>query len=469
MALPRLGDGRTPQVPARAADRILLTIGSPRARSLAAVLFFAGACALAALLVSGHRRGVGASPVWPAALIAVVVVVARGIHLGRPLTAGHAGTASLLALGAVAAYLLGQPLPSGAVAIAAAAALVWPMPSRPDSTAVPDVWRLVCQTHGDPLAPFAMNHQKSYFFNDDASAAVAYRARLGLAVVSGDPVGHPAVFAALVDGFAAMCRSRGWRVVVLGCSEDRVGLWRQARVIRPGLHAVPIGCDVEVDVQQFGMSGRRFRNLRQAVARTHNRGITTELADEQNLDPSLAAELADVLHASHHSARHERGFSMILDSALEGRYPGVLLMIGRDSTGAVQGFHRYLVAGDGTDVTLDVPWRRPNAPNGLDERLAVDMINWCKASGTQRLSLAFAAFPDLFDNPNRTSVEAFYYSLITLGGPLIRLEPLYRYLSKFHALGGKRYVLLAFRHIPLALIVLLSLEFLPRRRTLLPR
>ncbi len=430
------------------------------------MVFFASLCALAALLVHDHDR-IGAAPAgWSVAVSAAVVVIARGIHLGRPVTLAHAATAVLAALGMAGAHLLGRPNLGGAMAVAAAAALVWPMPSRPDCAAVPDIWRLICRTHGDPLAPFAMNHQKSYFFNAERSAALAYRARLGLAVVSGDPVGHPAAFADLVDGFAAMCRNRGWRVVILGCSDGRIGLWRAAGSIHPSLHAVPIGCDVEVDVPHFTLTGRRFRNLRQAVARTHNRGVTTELADEHDLDSAVARELADVLHASHHSARHERGFSMILDSALEGRYPGVVLMIGRDTTGQVQGFHRYLVAGAGSDVTLDVPWRRPDAPNGLDERLAVDMINWCKASGVQRLSLAFAAFPDLFDNPNRTPVEAFYYRLITLGGPLIKLEPLYRYLSKFHALGNKRYVLVALRHIPLALIVLLSLEFLPRRRAL---
>jgi lysylphosphatidylglycerol synthetase-like protein (DUF2156 family) len=254
--------------------------------------------------------------------------------------------------------------------------------------------------------------------------------------------------------------------VVLGCSGDRIALWRRANVLSESIRAVPIGCDVEVDVPRFAMDGRRFRNLRQAVSRTHNRGITTQLIGEQELGAALTTELAEVLYSSHHGARLERGFSMILDGAVEGRYPGVVLAIGRDAGGAVQGFHRYLVAGDGSDVTLDVPWRRPGAPNGLDERLTVDMIEWCKTAGTQRLSLAFAAFPDLFDNSEKSRLEAFYYRVITLGGPLIRLESLYRYLQKFHALGMRRYVLVSLRHIPLALIVLLTLEFLPRRRTL---
>lgn len=66
-------------------------------------------------------------------------------------------------------------------------------------------------------------------------------------------------------------------------------------------------------------------------------------------------------------------------------------------------------------MTLDVPWRRPGAPNGIDERLSVDMINDCREQGGQRLSLAFAAFPELFDNKTRGLIESTYYMLVHLG------------------------------------------------------
>jgi lysylphosphatidylglycerol synthetase-like protein (DUF2156 family) len=56
--------------------------------------------------------------------------------------------------------------------------------------------------------------------------------------------------------------------------------------------------------------------------------------------------------------------------------------------------------------------------------------------------------------------------LIHLGDSFIALESLYRYLRKFHALGDPRYALVSMRHVPAALVVLLSLEFQPRRRQL---
>ena len=116
----------------------------------------------------------------------------------------------------------------------------------------------------------------------------------------------------------------------------------------------------------------------QAVQRTHNAGITTEVVAEQDLDDTERAELAEVLYSSHRKARTERGFSMILDGALEGRYPGVQIIVARDRDGRIQGFQRYAIAGGGNDVSLDVPWRRPGAPNGSTTTLSVDMVAWSK-------------------------------------------------------------------------------------------
>jgi len=202
------------------------------------------------------------------------------------------------------------------------------------------------------------------------------------------------------------------------------------------------------------------------VQRTHNSGVTTEVVDEQDLDGALADELTEVLYTAHGGTRSERGFCMNLDGALEGRYPGIKLAVARDRNGRVVAFHRYATAGAGSEITLDVPYRRPDAPNGIDERLSVDMIAEAKTLHALRLSLAFAAFPEIFDATHRGRLQRVAYRLIHLLDPLIRLESLYHYLGKFHSLDERRYVVLSAYHIPTALMVLLSLEFTPRSRHL---
>ncbi|OBB01708.1 hypothetical protein A5662_13205 [Mycobacteriaceae bacterium 1482268.1] len=441
----------------RARERVVVHVDSPAARWISALAVLS----LSAWLFLLHKDFA-----WSLTILTAVILIARGIFLGRPVTAGHATAALAVCLAGIAAVFLAFDLLGNLLLVSSAIVLMAPTSARPNPADWPRIFALVNATVNDPLAPFAMQASKCYHFSDDGAAAIAYRTRMGFAVVSGDPIGDDNRFPVLVADFAAMCHARGWRIVVLGCSQRRVNLWSEAAVFGRKLTAVPIGRDVVIDVATFDMVGRKYRNLRQAVQRTKNFGVTTELVDEQDLDGGLLAELTEVILESPSGARTERGFSMSLDGTLEGRYPGVWLIIARDKTGRVQGFHRYATAGGGSEVTLDVPWRRRGAPNGIDERLSVDMIAIAKEQGAQRLSLAFAAFPEIFTDKHRNLPRSLVFTAVHLGDPLIALESLYRYLRKFHALGDQRYVMATLTQVVPLLIVLLSLEFMPRRRHL---
>jgi lysylphosphatidylglycerol synthetase-like protein (DUF2156 family) len=403
---------------------------------------------------------------WSLAVLAAVALIARGIFLGRPVTALHALVAALSVLSGLASHVLGFDLLGHVLIAGSGMVLMWPTPSHPHPGDVSRAWALIEATSNDPLAPFTMQAGKCYHFDPTGAAALAYRTRLGFAVVGGDPIGDEAEFPALVADFAATCHAHGWRIAVVGCSERRLALWSDPAVLGQTLRAVPFGRDVVVEVMGFDTVGREFRNLRQAVQRTHNHGITTEIVAEQGLDDRLLAELLDVVRASPSGAHTDRGFYMNLDGVLEGRYPGMWLVIARDAAGRVQGFHRYATAGAGSDITLDVPWRRRGAPNGIDERLSVDMITAAKEAGAQRVSLSFAAFPELFDGDDHGWVRWVCCRTIHLLDPMIALESLYRYVRKFHALGTRRYALISLNQLIPLLWVLLSLEFMPRRRHL---
>ena len=453
---------------ARGREQVLVRGDVPAGRFIGVLMLL---CALGSFVVlavsehAGYDWHAGGRFGWSMGALVAVALIARGIFVGRPVTTGHAVTAAAAVSAGLCAHLLlfgglGNMLIAGS-----GLALMWPTAAPPQPELLAQVWPLVNATRGDALAPFAMHSSKSYYFNSEKTAAIAYRTRLGFAVVSGDPIGDITQFGPLVMGFIRMCGDRGWRIIVLAGAQRHLGLWCHEAIGVPTL-AVPIGRDVVVDVRHFTLAGRRYRNLRQAVQRTHNCGVTTEVVDEQNLDGGLAAELTEVLCTARKGARTERGFCMNLDGALEGRVPGVKLAIARDRRGRVVAFHRYATAGAGSEITLDVPYRCPDAPNGVDERLSVDMITEAKTHDALWLSLAFAAFPEIFDATHRGRLQRVAYRLIHLLDPLIRLESLYHYLGKFHSLGERRYVVLCAHHIPAALVVLLSLEFMPRPRRL---
>jgi lysylphosphatidylglycerol synthetase-like protein (DUF2156 family) len=111
-----------------------------------------------------------------------------------------------------------------------------------------------------------------------------------------------------------------------------------------------------------------------------------------------------------------------------------------------------------------VPWRRKDAPNGLDERMIVDLIGYGRERGVRRISLAFAAFPELYSDKHRSRVKQVLYVLARALDPMIRLESLYRFLRKFNALDDQRFVLLRWREVLFSGPALFTLEFVPHRR-----
>jgi lysylphosphatidylglycerol synthetase-like protein (DUF2156 family) len=442
-------------------------VNSQAARWLGVAAVFAALCWLMSIIVRAYApAGWHATDrlEWSLTVLAAVALIVRGLFLRRPVTARHAAVAAIVLFAGIGARVLSFDLLGSALIAGSGLALMWPITARRRTGDLSRVWELINATNGDPLAPFAMQAGKCYLFSADCRAALAYRTRIGYAIVSGDPVGDEAQFPQLVADFVAHCHDHGWRIVVLGCSERRLPLWSGQKVLGTPLRPIPIGRDVVIDVADFTMAGRKFRNLRQAVQRTHNSGITTEIIAEQDLDDLQVAELAEVLRASPSGAHTDRGFCMSLDGALEGRFPGIQLIVARDKSGRAQGFHRYATAGGGSEITLEVPWRRRGAPNGIDERLSVDMITAAKDAGAQRVSLSFAAFPELFDEQDRGRMQAIFYWLIHRLDPLIALESLYRYLCKFHAVGERRYALLSLTQLVPLTYVLMSLEFMPRRR-----
>ena len=113
------------------------------------------------------------------------------------------------------------------------------------------------------------------------SAFLAYRVVAGVAIVSGDPIGDPGRFDALVDAFLAHALERGWRVAILGVSERWLPLYE-----RHGLRALYHGDEAIVDTATFSLEGRPIRKVRQSVHRLEREGYTARVLGRR---PSTAA------------------------------------------------------------------------------------------------------------------------------------------------------------------------------------
>ncbi|HEY2697980.1 MAG TPA: phosphatidylglycerol lysyltransferase domain-containing protein [Pseudonocardiaceae bacterium] len=322
---------------------------------------------------------------------------------------------------------------------------------------------LVRRPGADTLAPFALRSDKSYLFSADGTAAIGYRVLLGVAVVGGDPIGDPRGYDDVIARFMALCRRNGWRPAVLGARAELDPLWRAQH-----LTGLQVGEEVMLDVPAFGLATRKMRNVRQAVGRTHNAGITTRVVRAGELEPELFAEMSEVSNAWLGKAR-ERGFSMVMDGLFDAGNPDSVFVLAFDADRHVVGFQRYLPAGfgygptpaPGAALSLDVMRRERGRFNGLNERMIVDLVDYAKQHGIGTVSLNFAAFRALLDRgAQRGPVQQLGYRTLHLLDPFIQVESLYLFNAKFRpGYLGRRVAFGSWFALPVVLLALLGLEF----------
>jgi lysyl-tRNA synthetase, class II len=241
----------------------------------------------------------------------------------------------------------------------------------------------------DTLAPFVLRGDKSYFFNTEETAFVAYKVVGGVAIVSGDPIGPPNRFEELVGAFLQFARARGWRVAILGASEHALDLYREH-----GLHALYHGDEAIVETSAFSLEGRAIRKVRQSVHRLERAGFTAAALPPSAISATEREELERLLRAWR-GTQPERGFVMALDTLFRLDDEHALFVVGRAPDGSVAGFLHFAVCRRGSALSLSSMPRLRTTPNGFNEWLVCLAIEWAREHGFAQVSLNFAPFAAL--------------------------------------------------------------------------
>jgi lysyl-tRNA synthetase, class II len=361
----------------------------------------------------------------------------------RPLL-GLGGALVAIAAIAVSEELRGADLPHRAadaltgigIALGVAALYFW---LRPFGQAVAQTVgerraaRALVDTYGsDSLAFFALRRDKSYLFSPSRRAFLAYRVVAGTALVSGDPVGADEEIDALLGELRRVVRARGWRLAVVGASEEHLDRYRAL-----GLKPVAMGDEAVLRPAEFSLEGRAIRKVRQSVSRLGKAGYSFSVVPADEVAPELQAELEDV-SAAWRGGQAERGFSMAID---ELNVPGTVLALAETRDGQVGGFLHLAPSPAGGGWSLSTMRRRPDAPNGLTEFLVVEALEWARDTGASELSLNFCALTD-FLAPERvtTPLRRLVRRGLLLADNVFQLERLYAFNRKFFPEWRRRYI-----------------------------
>jgi lysyl-tRNA synthetase, class II len=287
----------------------------------------------------------------------------------------------------------------------------------------------------DTLAPFVLRADKSYFFNADETAFLAYRVVGGVAIVSGDPIGPRDRLDDVVARFVDHAHARDWRVAILGASEAFLPLYA-AR----GLHALYHGDEAVVETASFALEGRAIRKVRQSVSRLERAGYCIQTLRPSELDSQLRAQLEDVARAWRGDAP-ERGFVMALDALFGLGDDDAIFVVGFAPGGDVAGFLHFALSPACSALSLSSMPRLRTTPNGFNEWLVCETVGWARANGYERVSLNFAPFAALLaPEATLTGVQELQRrALLTLKGHF-QLDNLLIFNRKFFPQWERRFV-----------------------------
>ena len=241
----------------------------------------------------------------------------------------------------------------------------------------------------DTLAPFVLRADKSYFFAEDGRSFLAYRVVGGVAIVSGDPIGPEESVEPLVARFIEFAHERGWRVAILGASERSLEAYR-----RHGLQAIYHGDEAVLETARFSLEGRAIRKVRQSVHRLGNAGYRAEVLYPSQIGPGLRAQL-ETIAREWRGSEPERGFVMALDALFRLEDDDALFVIGRGPGGRPAGFLHFASCKVGSALSLSSMPRRRTTPNGFNEWLVCETVEWARERGIAWISLNFAPFAAL--------------------------------------------------------------------------
>jgi lysyl-tRNA synthetase class 2 len=292
------------------------------------------------------------------------------------------------------------------------------------------------QGRRDSLGYFALRRDKSVVWSPTGKAAITYRVVLGVALVSGDPIGDPEAWPGAIAAYRQLVELHAWTPAVMGCSEVGATIFKREL----GLSALQLGDEAVIDVADFSLDGRPMRGVRQACTRVERAGYSVRLQRRAELTDGDIDELRTAAEAWRGDAV-ERGFSMALSRLGDPADPCCVVVTARKDDRLAGLLHFVPWGPDG--LSLDLMRRDRSADNGLNEYMIATLLLRAGELGVKRVSLNFAVFRDAIERGERIGagpVLRLWRAVLVFASRWWQIESLYRFNVKFRPYWEPRFI-----------------------------
>ena len=276
-------------------------------------------------------------------------------------------------------------------------------------------------------AALAYQGDKDFLVSPDGTNSVVV-ARAGNSLVAlSEPLGGQRYWQEAVSGFAQEAASRGLSPVFY-----KVGPAMADSLSQQGWSLAQCGSEAVIDAKNFSLDGPKRRELRRKYRSAEKAGVTVQHHAAGQIDPDLLRPVAQAWTEGHGQAR---GFSMgHFDPGYVARFDTLVAQ----AEGRIIGFVTLWCSGDRHEAGIDVLRLTKDAPGGTMHALMIDAIDWAKAQGFSRFTLAAVPFGGI-DAPSNL-VERVLARLYEKSPRCAGNRGLHRFKQAFRPDWSPRYV-----------------------------
>lgn len=259
--------------------------------------------------------------------------------------------------------------------------------------------RAVLARYADhPSAYLAMNQAAQHFTTAAVDGCIAYRAWGGYLYQFGNVFAAPDDQATLLAAFCAYAHQQRKQVCTVQLRRQDIGLYQQA-----GFRINQLGTSYTLDLQQFGLRGAKFANLRNKIHRAQKQGVrVVEVGVNEPFTPALQSQI-DALSAAW--LRSKGAGKKLLDfmvgeleTTADSPQRVFLALQGAPENEQLLGFIRYAPSyGRLPGMLHDLTRRIPDAPPGVMELINSIAFERFKAEGIRYLHFGFTPCVGLSD------------------------------------------------------------------------
>ncbi len=276
---------------------------------------------------------------------------------------------------------------------------------------------------------------KSYFFNSDRTAAIAYKSTAGTALVVGDPLGPISEFDSLIEQFSNFCWINDWTPAFIHSSETNLSIYTKL-----GFEYQKIGEEALVNTTNFTdrVNGNKyFRHI-------NNKFTKLGYGCEELMPPHNQATINQLKAISKDwlsvPGRAERGF--MLGYFSEAYMQRCRIIVAKDQTGQIEAFINQVPTIKPNEANFDFLRHMANSPGNINDYLMSFFITRLQTDDIEFLNMGLAPLSGLDEaDPAQsnliTGLLSFTY---TNGSRFYSFQGLKRFKAKYEPQWQSRYI-----------------------------